>query len=232
VPRVRTADRQTLIAGGRHVDLYPASSAAPLVVYHAVMDKVGERFAHAYERLGAPDCSLLVINDVDWNADMSPWPIPKIAPNDVPCSGGAEEYLPVLLNEIIPAARDALVEQPAYLALTGYSLAGMFALWAATRTDSFERIASVSGSLWYPDLLDYLETHPLSQQVRVVYLSLGERESHTNNPYLRPVEDNTARIERRLSEQGLATIFELNPGNHLFHEDRRMARGVAWMLEQ
>ena len=43
--------------------------------------------------------------------------------------------------------------------IAGYSLAGLFALWAAWNSGYFRRVASVSGSLWYPGFTDYIRNN-------------------------------------------------------------------------
>lgn len=39
--------------------------------------------------------------------------------------------------------------------LGGYSLAGLFSLWAAYQTNLFAGIAAASPSVWFPGFLDY-----------------------------------------------------------------------------
>jgi predicted alpha/beta superfamily hydrolase len=41
----------------------------------------------------------------------------------------------------------------------GYSLAGLFALWASTRTDLFFGVAAASPSVWFPGFIDYMADH-------------------------------------------------------------------------
>ena len=46
------------------------------------------------------------ISNLDWNNDMTPWFAPKLNKNDVDCLGKADDYLKVLVNDIIPKAND------------------------------------------------------------------------------------------------------------------------------
>lgn len=208
---------------------YAGKKPAPLIIYHAVREE-GKELWQACREIDTPAFSLAVVLDIAWNHEMSPWPIPPISKRDTPCSGGADAYLPKLVGDILPAVRGALPAAPTYHALCGYSLAGLFAVYAAYRTDCFQKIASASGSLWYPGLLDFVRKHPLSEQVKAIYLSLGDRESRTKNPYLMPVEENTRTLSRFWHEKGIATVFESNPGNHFQDAVPRMARGISWIL--
>ena len=220
-----------LSAVGKQIELYGGiDTGAPLVVYHAVHDEGDNLWAALSKTISRP-VSLAVINDIDWNNEMSPWAIPPISAKDTPCSGGADGYLVKLTEEIMPAILDALTFKPANLILAGYSLAGLLALYAAYRTDMFTQIVSASGSLWYPGLIDYVKDHSMSKHVRAVYLSLGDKESHTRNKYLAAVEENTIEIEEYLISQGMHTTYERNPGNHDQDAELRVAKGVKRTLE-
>ncbi|MCD8197360.1 MAG: alpha/beta hydrolase [Lachnospiraceae bacterium] len=220
-----------LCYGGKTIQLYRAPQAAPLVIYHAVMGE-GKKLWQDCQKLGCPEFSLAVINGVDWDDEMTPWPIPPIAKGDTPCSGGADAYLDQLLIELLPEIREALPAPPEYCVLSGYSLAGLFAVYAAYKTDCFSRIVSASGSLWYPDFLSFVQQNQISEAVKVMYFSLGDKESHTKNPYLAPVEDNTRFLEQYYSEKGIQTTFRLNAGNHYHNSTGRTAAGLRWALQQ
>ena len=137
----------------------------------------------------------------------------------------------LLTGEIIPAVEETLGEKPLYRGLAGYSLAGLFAVYAAYHTDAFARIVSASGSLWYPDFLEYTQSHALRRVPDKMYFSLGDREAKTKNRYLCLVEARTWTLYEKYFSQGIPTKFELNPGNHFMDADGRMARGIRWILE-
>ena len=75
--------------------------------------------------------------------------------SDAPCTGGADEYLKVLLEEILPGVLSRISGSPVFLGIAGYSHAGLFALYSMYHTDRFDRVASMSGSLWFPDFKEY-----------------------------------------------------------------------------
>lgn len=221
-----------LEAAGKRIQLYMAEKAsAPLVVYHAVHGE-GDSLHEACRKAGCPDFSLAVVNDIRWDDEMSPWAIPPVSKDDRPCSGEADEYLRKLNDAIMPAIRDALPEAPDYSVLAGYSLAGLFALYAAYQKTDFQRIVSASGSLWFPKLVDYVKSHQVQGQIQTMYFSLGNKESRTRNQVLKSVEENTVTIERYLHDRGIHTIYESNPGNHFRDAALRTAKGIKWTLEQ
>lgn len=120
--------------------------------------------------------------------------------------------------------------------IAGYSLAGLFALWAAWNSGYFRRVASVSGSLWYPGFTDYIRNDaPKSgcgekTGLEKAYFSLGDRESRTRHPLMSRVDACTAEVVEKVRSYGIETAFEWNPGNHFDHPELRMARALAWLL--
>ena len=113
--------------------------------------------------------SVLSIYDVDWNADLSPWKADAVFPGDSAFEGKADALIQELIRH--PVIGNT---QWKYRIIAGYSLAGLFSLYACTKTDLFDGCVSCSGSLWYPGFLQYLKEHSLNTSV--VYLSLGEKE--------------------------------------------------------
>lgn len=185
---------------------------------------------HAAEVLAQLDAgvALAAIDQTDWNHDFSPWAAPAVFRGG-DFTGGAPAFLRVLLEEVIPTV-EAVFDAPPRRYLTGYSLAGLFAVWAAFRTDTFAGVAGVSGSLWFDGFVDFARMHPC--MVERVYLSVGDREKHTRNPRMQTVEDAIRQTEEILATQGITTHFDVNPGNHFQRVPERIARGINWMCAQ
>lgn len=179
------------------------------------------REAALLEELAGPNFRLLALEVADWNRDLTPWIAPAVF--------GREDFgdgAPATLERVL-----ALCGNPeAQYYLGGYSLGGLFALWAASRTARFAGVAAASPSLWYPGFSDYLEAHPvLSPRV---YLSLGEKELLSRNPVLAGVGEGLRRLEAQLRAQGRDCLLEWNPGNHFQDPELRSAKAFAWVLRQ
>lgn len=218
-------------AGGKSLTLYKAEhSGAPLIVYNN-FDDDGSGVVSAMQKIGSPDCNLLSVGGLNWDHDMTPWYCPPLTKGDTPCTGGADDYLKVLLDEILPEALARIDGEPEFFGLSGYSLAGLFAIYAMYNTDRFSRICSMSGSLWFPDFREYATSHPLVRKPDRLYLSLGDRESRTRVKLLKPVQENTEFLADFYREQGIETEFELNPGNHFQEPELRSAKGIAAILK-
>ena len=174
-----------------------------------------------------PPCSLLAFPAPDWDRDLTPWAAPGLSKKEPDFGGGAEAFLAKLLSAITEA-EGALAAPPQTKLLIGYSLGGLFALWAGTRTDAFPLLASVSGSLWYDGWCEYLEANPC--RAGKVYLSLGEREPKARNPRMAQVGLCTERTEALLRTSGAETTLEWNPGGHFNDPEARMAKAVRSLL--
>ncbi|MDO4619331.1 MAG: alpha/beta hydrolase-fold protein [Lachnospiraceae bacterium] len=222
------ADKK-LVIGGKEIEIFGQNEKAPLVIFHA-FDGEGEAVHAELQKYTAVPYNLAVVNNLAWDDEMTPWPAPGLTKKMAPFKGEGKAYLQHLQEEILPAVLKELPDEPLYLCMAGYSLGGLFALYAGYETDRFARIASASGSLWYPGFREYAEKQKMGKTVQKVYVSLGDLESRTRNQYLRTVGENTEWFAEHLRSQGIETLFAWNEGNHQTDADGRMARAIAAVL--
>lgn len=216
----------------KKISVYPTCVYDRPVIYLNTFSEEGES---VYQTLCGMDCgdfTLVTISGLTWNHDMAPWDIPPISPKDAPCTGGAEEYLRLLSDEIVPAAERFVLGQVLWRGLAGYSLGGLFALYSLYHVELFSRIASISGSLWFPDFQEYVFSHEMLNPPKHLYLSLGDRECRTGNPFLKTVQERTEKICDFYRTKGIDTAFEFNSGNHFKNAIQRTALGIAWILKR
>ena len=165
------------------------------------------------------DLCMIALKVNDWNKDLSPWDAPPVFGSER-FGNGADGFL----KEILPLCTD---RSKIYF-IGGYSLAGLFALWAAYQTDTFAGVAAASPSIWFPRFTDYMRKYPI--RLRRVYLSLGDREERTRNPVLATVGTRITEAHGLLRAQGVDCVFEWNPGNHFQDPDKRTAKAFARLL--
>ena len=221
--------KKTMICG-KEIVFYPARAGSrPLVLLNNFSGD-GQSVHDALQELGVPDLNLCSIGRLTWDHDMTPWYAPPLSADDTPCTGGADAYLLELTQEILPHVLEMTEGSPPFTAIAGYSLAGLFALYALYHTDAFDRAASMSGSLWFPDFVPYAKEHAFRKNPDKLYLSLGDKEASTRNPVLKTVQENTEELVAHYREQGIATDYELNPGNHFKDAALRTAKGIAAIL--
>ena len=163
------------------------------------------------------DFCLCTIKVHDWNSDLSPWPAPAVFGKEDFGSGAADT-----LAEVLKYCQN----RPCIIG--GYSLAGLFALWAACQTDLFTGVAAASPSVWFPGFTDYLRNHEI--HTGSVYLSLGDKEEKTRNAVMATVGERIRETHEILKARGVNTALEWNPGNHFRDPDIRMAKAFAWVM--
>jgi len=215
---------------GKNIDVFPSSAPDRPIIYLNTFSGEGANVRKALEDMGCPDFSLAAVSGLEWDHDMAPWDIPPISKNDTPCTGGADDYLNLLTEEIMPRAGEMVPGTPCWRGLAGYSLAGLFAVYSMYRTDLFQRIGSMSGSLWFPDFKEYAMTHELKGKPEHLYFSLGDKECRTGNVYLKSVQSNTEELAAFYRGRQIDTVFQLNPGNHFVDALKRSAMGIQWLL--
>lgn len=216
----------------KNVTIFPSASSQAPIIYLNTFSNEGVEVFEAIQAASSSPFHLAVIRNLCWNHDMAPWDSPPAFKNGEPCTGGADDYLRLLTKKIIPATEKEIPGVPRWRGIAGYSLAGLFALYAIYHTDLFSRVGSISGSLWFPGIKEFIFSHELKRLPDCVYFSLGDKESKTRNPILKSVQQNTQDICTFYKTKGIDTVFQLNPGNHYDHAAERTAAGICWLLSR
>lgn len=193
--------------------------------------------------------------------NFSPWCAPRVFAKGPNFGDGAQKTLDTLINHVIPWTESELTDPPTYRVLVGYSLAGLFSLWTGVSQQvacgcqpgtattpqlsgpgapyvdasvaTFQRIGAVSGSFWFPGLLDYVDQQLRGGVVGLThaYLSLGDREARTPNPQIMHVRENAELLASRLESAGITSMFELNRGNHFQNVEGRIQKALDWLVK-
>ena len=165
-----------------------------------------------------------------WNRDLSPWEAPAVFGKE-DFGDGADRTLRYIEEELLPAVRRDYfpdTDDICYI-IGGYSLAGLFALWAIYQTGCFEGCAAASPSVWFPGFQDYATAN--SPHADNIYLSLGDREEKAKNPVMSTVGDCIRSLSAHYEkDRSLRHILEWNEGNHFKDADLRTAKAFAWCI--
>ena len=165
----------------------------------------------------------------NWNDELSPWKSPAVWGKES-FGGNAAGTLRFLTEQVIPTLKQQFaLPENVRIILGGYSLAGLFALWASTQTDLFYGIAAASPSVWFPGWMEFEQQHSI--QAQRVYLSLGDKEEHTKNAVMAVVGDNIRTLHSQLIARGADCTLEWNSGGHFKDVDLRTARAFRWAME-
>ncbi|WP_031555486.1 esterase [Oribacterium sp. FC2011] len=172
-------------------------------------------------RLSNKDFRLIAVKIENWNRDLSPWKAKAVFGKE-DFGDGAKETLDRILKLCTDKDKQYIIG--------GYSLAGLFSLWASYQTDTFKAVASASPSMWFPGFIAYMKDNEIKTDA--VYLSLGDKEMNTRNPVMATVGDCINGAYEYLKEKGLDVFLEWNKGNHFKDADIRTAKAFSWALER
>lgn len=178
---------------------------------------------------------LLSVKSEDWNKEFSPWPAQALTKKSEPFVGGAEEYLNFLKNNIKPYIDNnyKTKPEPSNTTLMGYSLGGLAALYALYTIESFGKIGSLSGSLWYDGWIEFIKSHTSVNPQAKVYLSLGRGEERSRNQRMAKVGNYTRETASILEKQLIAKeniILEWNDGGHFTETQERFKKALLWLM--
>ena len=166
----------------------------------------------------------------NWNDELSPWKSPAVWGKES-FGGNAAGTLRFLTEQAIPTLKQQFaLPENVRIILGGYSLAGLFALWASTQTALFSGVAAASPSVWFPDWMEFEQQRPI--QAQCIYLSLGDKEEHTKNAVMAVVGDNIRTLHSQLIARGADCTLEWNNGGHFKDADLRTAKAFQWVMEE
>ncbi len=223
--------KQSLLIQNKICHIYGTLDAEYLLLQMAdEHDLAGmEREAEAIRRQTAHTFLIAAVQVENWNDDLSPWPAPPVWGKQG--FGGKAENMLIWLEQVAPSIRRQYsIKEDCKVILGGCSLAGLFALWTATQTDTLYGVAAASPSVWFSSWSEYEAAHPIRAQR--VYLSLGDREEYTKNQTMAAVGDNIRALHSALTRRGKDCTLAWNAGGHFKDADLRTARAFAWVMER
>lgn len=175
---------------------------------------------------------LVAIELEDWMTELMPWPDSNMSRDPI-AGKRAPQTLDYILNILLPKIEEEYgphITNPQNTILGGYSLGGLFSLWASTQTDRFLCIAAASPSVWIRDWNHFSKANlPMAKRI---YLSLGDREEHVKNQAISRVGDCLRDFFRLLKEtlpETDCTLFT-ESGNHFTDNPARLARAFSWCM--
>lgn len=207
-----------------HRKAYPGTGGAQAPVIY-VIDATEHPF-DINEAASNRACTVVSVAVRDWNDSLTPWPAQGLYRGEPDFKGEASATL-ADLTEAIPAIERAEGLAPAKRAICGYSLGGLFALYAFTHTDAFSACACLSGSVWYEGWVEHLRKLAFDGSGRFAFLSIGSKEKHAAPKILHHVQDDMEECAAILRSRGCKTEFIVGPGNHMSLCKERFSAGLG-----
>ena len=172
-------------------------------------------------------CTIVKVPVANWNDSLTPWPAPGLYRGDPDFGGNGAQTLDWLCESAIPAIERAANLHPKERTICGYSLGGLFALYAFAHRELFDACACLSGSLWYEGWVEHLRELELDGAGRFAFFSIGAKEKRAALETLRRVQDNMQECVDILRERGCTVEFSIGAGNHMSHVQERFAAGIS-----
>lgn len=171
--------------------------------------------------------AIAFLDTVEWAKALMPWHDEAVSRDDE-VGRHAQDTLKYITESLVPWLHERFGQLPCMIG--GYSLGGLFALWAARQSTAFSAVAAASPSLWIKGWADYADQNSLNAQL--AYVSLGDREEHCRNQRMAKVGDCVRREHELLTEElgENRTVLEWNEGGHFVNEGIRMANGYLWTI--
>jgi len=217
------------IIDGKQVAFFKSEVKNAPILYANMYIEAGRAVLDACERLECRPFHLVSISKWRWDEDLSPWAHEPVVSKSDHFTGEADRYLLCLTEQIIPFVEET-IKKPFRRIIAGYSMGGLFALYAPYMTDVFSGAVPASGPVWYPVFVTYAGTHDFLKKPDAIYLSLGDLESHTKNKTLSQTEHCMEKLYSICREKSIRSIFELNQGNHYKGVIYRLAKGITWIF--
>lgn len=214
---------------GRKCRLFGSETPDVLLVQPSARHENGSLEAEAAQLAALTDRPFLLVTIEleDWTTGLMPWPDGNIS-RDPEAGKHGQETLEFILQELLPELESRYGSLPVILG--GYSLGGLFALWASCQTDRFKAVAAASPSVWIHGWLPFAKKHvPMAD---AVYLSLGDREEHVKNQAIARVGDSLRAhyelLQKQIGPERCTLVWE--EGNHFSDNAGRLARAFAWCM--
>lgn len=102
--------------------------------------------------------AMVFFDCVEWARALMPWADDAVS-RDAEVGRHAPDTLHFIEHTLLPWLRERFGALPCIIG--GYSLGGLFALWAARNTDAFTAVAAASPSLWINGWGEYATAHPI-----------------------------------------------------------------------
>lgn len=206
----------------------------PVMIYWGVSkdnkSSVEKIYNQIKKSMNGNDSYIIVAYEVpDWNSYFSPWAY-KMNDKNV-FMGYGSITLQWLMNSY------NIIEEMYHVKyhidnryLIGYSLSGLFSLWAFYESKLFSGVACCSGSLWFPGWTEYAINNQIQVQSKI-YLSLGKKEEKTKNQIMKKIGE-IIRWQFHILENNekISKIkLEWNEGGHFNNIEDRIIAGINWL---
>ncbi|RAV02676.1 alpha/beta hydrolase [Paenibacillus sp. YN15] len=210
----------------------PSYAEDESVYYPAVYVQDGSYlFADSMEELEADfargvtqEVVFVGIEPVERTREYTPWKATPLQPNEN-LAGEGDAYLTFVTENVMPYVKEQyrILEDASRAGIAGGSFGALISLYAAYRKPAhFGRFALMSASLWYEQMMEFVESSSFAQEEIRLYMYVGEQEGVKMANLLKHMVPNTKKAYALLKDKvpgGAGSIMlETDPdGVHSHH---------------
>lgn len=162
---------------------------------------------------------------------FTPWKAPNLRPSMPDFGGKLNEYHNQVFEHLLPELLCKYSIDESKIAYGGYSLGGLAAVYSLYTSTVPSIIFSLCGSFWYPQFLDYCESHTILNKRASLYLQNGKAEGSKHNDILSNAPILSARLHKLLSDRldKVTSVFD----EYGHHENiaGRYENLIEWLKE-
>ena len=160
---------------------------------------------------------------------FTPWKAHNLKPSTPDFGGKLDEYHNQVFEHLLPELLCKYSIDESKIAYGGYSLGGLAAVYSLYTAGAPSIIFSLCGSFWYPQFLDYCESHEVLNKKASLYLQNGKTEGDKHNNILSNAPILSAKLHKLLSDRldKVTSVFD----EYGHHENiaERYANLIEWL---
>ena len=101
----------TFVIEDKHIAVFPCAAPNAPMIYLNTYSGEGQKVYETTQATGCLPFNLVAISNLAWNRDLAPGDSPAAFKNGESFTGGADDYLRLLVEEIIPRAEKELPQR-------------------------------------------------------------------------------------------------------------------------
>lgn len=172
------------------------------------------------------------------NDEYTPWPEPSLTSRYPAFGGKGGEYAAFMAERVKPYIDQRYRTRPDTVntGIMGASFGGLISIYSAyVYPEVFGRIASLSASLWYTGMIDFMRKQPLPSPLHRMYLSVGSLEGIYNNSVQKHMASYTREagqilLEKGLSQDRLKLVVEAGATHDVVFFAKHVPEALSWLF--
>lgn len=162
---------------------------------------------------------------------FTPWKASNLKPSLPDFGGKLDEYHNQVFEHLLPELLCKYSIDESKIAYGGYSLGGLAAVYSLYTAGAPSIIFSLCGSFWYPQFLDYCESHEVLNKKASLYLQNGKTEGGKHKNILSNAPILSAMLHKLLSDRLDKVTSVFDEYGHHENTKGRYANLIEWLKE-